>query len=521
MTMSDVALQKALKQAKTKKMHFAFVPKGNDGKLIVAVKKIPAKDVADAKKKLGGSAPLIGKCFGEGELLVFQVAKEAGPTMADVVKKVAKRETGLTIAPEFRVAEDAEGEEPQTQDPQEAAKTEFEKNFPALDGRVTKAKAADATIAGMTPLVQAMNAAHAAVTQKQTAGDYVAANGLLADLATKTKAVEDHLAAQQSAKKTCDDGWKAMKADREKADKVFEKPAFKTEHDAYDKALTDFAKEYKAKDYVKAATFVDPLKQAAKDLVKAAADHDKVAGPKASAALQTVKDKKKLAGKSNAEKLQLLRDLRGPSTAMTPELRAAQREIYKTLKLDKEFVKEDKKKRKDIVGKLIATKADKAEFKDKRKNWKKQTDDEKLNLIRKAIKAQSEALGIPAPEVVAINEPIKDGLITNGYFNPNDGKIYINLNPDSSVHDFEKAIDLAFHENSHNYQNELVKLLKDGKLPKTDPRYEQALLFEINLEPQAYVRGAENFDVYKKQPLEEHAHKNGPETAKALIKAFR
>jgi hypothetical protein len=95
------------------------------------------------------------------------------------------------------------------------------------------------------------------------------------------------------------------------------------------------------------------------------------------------------------------------------------------------------------------------------------------------------------------------------------------LNPASSVNDFEKAIDLAFHENSHNYQNELVKKLENGTLDRNDPAYEQAQLFEINDGPQAYVDGAEDFDVYKKQPLEEHAHQNGPETAKVFMKAIR
>jgi hypothetical protein len=261
-----------------------------------------------------------------------------------------------------------------------------------------------------------------------------------------------------------------------------------------------------------------------KDLLKAAADNDKVAGPKAVVAEKAVKDlvkSKKLAGKSNAEKIQLLKDLRGPSAEMTPEYRAAQREVYKTLKLDPTFVKEDKKKRKEIVKELVPDKAAKAEFKDKRKNWSKQTDDQKIAMIRKAVEAQSKVLGIPAPEIVKVNNPPKDGLITNGYFNPDDGKIYINLNPASSVNDFEKAIDLAFHENSHNYQNELVKKLENGTLDKSDPAYEQAQLFEINEGSQAYVPGAEDFSVYKKQPLEEHAHLNGPETAKVFMKAIR
>jgi hypothetical protein len=404
-------------------------------------------------------------------------------------------------------------------------KTEFEQKFPALKKRAENAAKSDGTLFGIATPMQTMNAALKEVTDKEGKKDYAGALALLPGLEAKIKAVEDLVAASNAAKKTIDDEWKALKSDLDKADAVYpSSPALKAALKKYSDARHDLATDYKAKNYAAAAKFVEPLKTAVKALLKAAADNDKVAGPKAVAAEKAVKDlvkSKKLAGKSNADKIQLLKDLRGPSGKMTPEYRAAQREVYKTLKLDPKFVEEDKKKRKEIVKTLVPDKAAKAEFKDKRKNWSKQTDDQKIAMIRKAVQAQSKVLGIPAPEIVKVNDPPKDGLITNGYFNPDDGKIYINLNPASSVNDFEKAIDLAFHENSHNYQNELVKKLENGTLDKKDPAYEQAQLFEINEEPQAYVDGAEDFAVYKKQPLEEHAHLNGPETAKVFMKAIR
>src|SRR5262245_55756081 len=92
-------------------MFFAFVPKGSDGKLIVSKKKIPPKEIAEAKKEISGGMPVTGKCFGEDGTMVFLVAKPAPPALSAVVKKVAKRETGLTIDPEFRVASDADAEE--------------------------------------------------------------------------------------------------------------------------------------------------------------------------------------------------------------------------------------------------------------------------------------------------------------------------------------------------------------------------------------------------------------------------
>lgn len=405
-------------------------------------------------------------------------------------------------------------------------KTEFDQKFPALKTRAENAAKSDATLFGITTPLQNMNAALKEVTDKEAKKDYAGALGLLADLETKIKTVEDLVTAANAAKKTIDEEWAKLDADLKKASAVYpSSPALKAARMKYRETRAKLADNYdKAKNYPLALTFLEPLKTAVKELLKAAADNDKVAGPKAVAAEKTVKDlvkNKKLAGKTNTEKIQLLKDLRGPSTKMTSEYRAAQREVYKALKLDEKFVKEDKKKRKEIVKALVPDKAAKAEFKDKRKNWSKQSDDQKIAMIRKAVQAQSKVLGIPAPEIVKINEPPKDGLITNGYFNPSDGKIYINLNPKSSVNDFEKAIDLAFHENSHNYQNELVKKLENGTLDKKDPAYEQALLFEANEGPQAYVDGAEDFAVYKKQPLEEHAHLNGPETAKVFMKAIR
>src|SRR5207249_93746 len=75
MTMADVELTAALKQAKSKKMFFAFVPKGSDGKLIVSKIKIPTKRIAETKKEIGGGNAVTGKCFGDGGITVFQLAK--------------------------------------------------------------------------------------------------------------------------------------------------------------------------------------------------------------------------------------------------------------------------------------------------------------------------------------------------------------------------------------------------------------------------------------------------------------
>src|SRR6516225_9719395 len=99
--MADANLAAGLKQAKSKKMFFAFVGKGTDGKLMVARTKISPKDIAAAKKETGGSMAVTGRCFGDGSSsLVFLVAKPPAATLGAALKKVAQRDAGATIAPD-------------------------------------------------------------------------------------------------------------------------------------------------------------------------------------------------------------------------------------------------------------------------------------------------------------------------------------------------------------------------------------------------------------------------------------
>ncbi len=105
----DAELQTALKLAKSKEMFFCFVPKGAEGKLIVSKKKIPPKEIAALRKEIGGGNPVIGKCIGPIGEMVFKVAK-ASATLGAAIKKVAKRDSGLTVVPDVQVAADIEAE---------------------------------------------------------------------------------------------------------------------------------------------------------------------------------------------------------------------------------------------------------------------------------------------------------------------------------------------------------------------------------------------------------------------------
>jgi hypothetical protein len=59
--MPDAELQTAIQMAKSKKKFFAFIPKGgSDGQLIVSKAKIPPKQIAAAKKEIGGGNAVTG-----------------------------------------------------------------------------------------------------------------------------------------------------------------------------------------------------------------------------------------------------------------------------------------------------------------------------------------------------------------------------------------------------------------------------------------------------------------------------
>ena len=103
--MPDKELLAGLKKAKGTEMFFVFIPKGTDGQLIISKARIPPKEITDAKSEIRGEAPVVGKCYGDGRTMVFETVKPVPAKLIPVIRKVAKRETGLTIEPEFRQPE--------------------------------------------------------------------------------------------------------------------------------------------------------------------------------------------------------------------------------------------------------------------------------------------------------------------------------------------------------------------------------------------------------------------------------
>ncbi len=92
--------------------------------------------------------------------------------------------------------------------------------------------------------------------------------------------------------------------------------------------------------------------------------------------------------------------------------------------------------------------------------------------------------------------------------------------------DFEIALDTAFHENSHNWQDQLSLAVLAGEWQhrKQDPLYEQACLFAIN---QSFydcsaapnkAGGPEYQPAYREQPLEAHAYRAGAKLSAAVMR---
>src|SRR5215471_6667325 len=106
----DKDLTTTLKAARGgKPMQFAFLPKGSEGKLLVA-KKVPPKQIAETKKETGASSVFKGRCVGEDGTLVFYVAKEPPGTLLGQLRKRLKEDAGVTYPIEIRVSSDAEAE---------------------------------------------------------------------------------------------------------------------------------------------------------------------------------------------------------------------------------------------------------------------------------------------------------------------------------------------------------------------------------------------------------------------------
>ena len=83
----DSQLVANLKLVKTTPMRFAFVTNGPaEGRLLLAkMPPVPPKEIAEAKKQLGGGHVYLGRCRWENDQYVFELAKEPPGTLVGLV----------------------------------------------------------------------------------------------------------------------------------------------------------------------------------------------------------------------------------------------------------------------------------------------------------------------------------------------------------------------------------------------------------------------------------------------------
>jgi hypothetical protein len=107
----DEEFVNAVKTARRgKPLKFAFIAKAQGGKLLLA-KKILPKEIAEARKEIGGAAAIQGRCVGEEGILYFEVAKEVPQALPLQIKRAIKQDAGLVVDCLVRVKADADVEE--------------------------------------------------------------------------------------------------------------------------------------------------------------------------------------------------------------------------------------------------------------------------------------------------------------------------------------------------------------------------------------------------------------------------
>jgi hypothetical protein len=111
MAAANPELLKHIKLAKNKKLFFAYIAKGTNGKLIVSKKKVTSKQIKEAKDELGGGTPITGRVIGKPDDMLFEVVKPPPGTLAAALKKALKHECSLNVHPNIQLAGNADDEE--------------------------------------------------------------------------------------------------------------------------------------------------------------------------------------------------------------------------------------------------------------------------------------------------------------------------------------------------------------------------------------------------------------------------
>ncbi len=291
-------------------------------------------------------------------------------------------------------------------------------------------------------------------------------------------------------------------------------------------ALDNFLKEWQkdAPDIQTCATTLLPaleakLTEALKTHVDKLTDEvKKMSTPDGAKGFITGKEEWEIQSLPPAEQIELLKLFRqDPNNNKLPDLNA---KVLKNMRLDEKFLEFERKKREELYTKLFE-KIPKDKLKKARAEWGTISWDEKKEVLQSLANAQCEAFGFnPFPVIKLVDLGGDEQHRKNGELRNDTKEIIVNINPCSSANDFEQALDLIAHENSHYYQYQLV----DGLIDPVDPAIQaQVELFRMNIIPWPtnYVTIGQNNAFQKAahlaQPIEAHAHLAGPEIAKEIV----
>lgn len=116
-------LKGARKATQEKPHFFAMVVKSpSAGQLIVSRKKIPPKQIAEAKKDVGGATVVKGVCYaGENGHTQFETAKGPVPAWETLARRLARDRAGLSIKPLFVQGRDDEAVAEGSDDPDDGS----------------------------------------------------------------------------------------------------------------------------------------------------------------------------------------------------------------------------------------------------------------------------------------------------------------------------------------------------------------------------------------------------------------
>jgi hypothetical protein len=194
----DKALADGLNRAKTAKADsphfFVLVLKGGtEGALLVDRKKIAPALIADAKKRSGGSAVVTGFCYFDRDAseMVFETKKVPAPAWAQVVRKIAQQDAGVSIKarfglltnPELIALEGEESQETEGQETPPETGQEAPTGTTPADLFAARAKALEPSLLtflkGNGPRVNDVKIAYSQSKVVARKGDFDGANALL------------------------------------------------------------------------------------------------------------------------------------------------------------------------------------------------------------------------------------------------------------------------------------------------------------------------------------------------------